>query len=293
MSTTTDFAPTTPRHDLSFGGIIRSELLKLLSIRSSRWTYAIMAAVTVGIAAQMSSATNFAWLEGGMTQEGMQAAAVNAVAISTDISVLVVSVLGVLVIAGEYSTGMIRTTFTVVPRRVPAVLAKFLVFALVTLVIGLVAVAIAISISVSLLAGNGIDVRLDDPYYWRAMVGSVVYLVLVGLISFGAGAILRNIVGGVALAIGLVFVIPVGLGLVAGVSTPAVWLQNLTLLLPFNLGRALTAHPGYSDFASPGEPVQIPDGVWVLEPWQGALGLAAWVAVLLITAIVLVKRRDA
>ena len=97
----------------------------------------------------------------------------------------------------------------------------------------------------------------------------------------------------VAVAIGIVLVLPIGLGLVSGASQALLWLQNLSLLLPFNLGRALTTHPGYADFASPGLPLQRPEGLWVLEPWQGALGLAAWVIVLLTTAIVLVKRRDA
>src|SRR5690606_2516707 len=100
--------------------------------RSTWWIYAVMVVVTVGVGAQMSDQVDFAWFDGDMTQIGKQAAAVNALTISTSLNVLIVSVLGVLVIAGEYSTGMIRSTFTAVPRRVPALLAKFLVFAVVT-----------------------------------------------------------------------------------------------------------------------------------------------------------------
>lgn len=293
MRTTPIRAFAVLRHDLSFGGIVRSEWVKLLSIPSTLWTYAVLVVLTVGITTQMSASTNFAWLEGGLTQPGMQAAGVNAVIISTDLNVLVVSVLGVLVIAGEYSTGMIRSTFTAVPRRVPALLAKFLVLAVVTFVVSALAVAIAIPISVSMLAGNGIDIRLNDSDYWRGMIGSVGYLVSIALIAFGIGAIVRNVVGGITMALGVVLVIPIGLGLVSGASQPLIWLQNLSLLLPFNLGRALNTHPGYADFASPGLPLPHPEGLWILEPWQGALGLVAWVMVLLTTAMVLVKRRDA
>lgn len=293
MSTTKASVFTASRHDLSFGGIVRSEWAKLFSVPSTFWMYALLVVLTVGVTTQMSFAANFTWLEGGLTQPGMQAAGVNAMVLSTDLSVLPVSVLGVLVIAGEYNTGMIRSTFTAIPRRIPALLVKFLVLAAVTFVVSALAVAIALPVSVGALAGNGIDVRLDDPDYWRGMVGSVGYLVSIALIAFGIGAIVRNVVGGITTALGVVLVVPVGLGLVSGASETLIWLKNLSLLLPLNLGRALNTHPGYADFASPGLPLQHAEGEWILEPWQGALGLAAWVAVLLTTAIVLVKRRDA
>lgn len=292
MSTTTIPTYAAPRRNLSFGGIIRSEWVKLISIPSNLWAYAVIFLLSVGITAQMSATTNFDWFEGGLSQMGMQAAGVNAVMLSTDLNAFAVSVLGVLVIAGEYTTGMIRSTFIAVPQRIPALLAKFLVLAVVTLLVAALALAIAIPISISLLAGNGIDIRLDDLHYWRGIIGSVGYLVAIGLIAFGIGAIVRHVVGGVAMTLGVVIVIPIGLGFV-GAGGSMLWLQNVTSLLPFNLGRALMMHPGYPDFASPGLPIQRPEGLWVLEPWQGALGLGVWVVVLFTTAIVLLKRRDA
>ncbi|RWZ67826.1 ABC transporter permease [Labedella populi] len=281
------------RHGLSLRGMIRSEWIKLRSIGSTWWMYAALLVMTVGIGTQMSSSTSFAWLgDEQPTQMGMQAAAVNAMILGADINVLVVGVLGVLVIAGEYNTGMIRSTFTAVPRRVPVLLAKAMVFAVVTFLVGILSLAITVPMSIGILAGNGIDVRLDDPHYWRAVIGSLVYVVLVGLIAFGIGAILRNIAGGIALALGLVLVAPIALGLVSGVG-PQLVLRNVSLLFPINLGRALTAHPGYPDFAAPGEPPVRLEGLLVLEPWQGALGLVVWVVVLFAAAVVLLKRRDA
>lgn len=293
MSTTITPVFTAAGRDVSLWGIVRSEWIKLRSVRSTWWVYAAMVVVTVGVGTQMSSSTSFAWFDGRIAQSGMQAAAANVVNISTDINVLVVSVLGVLVIAGEYSTGMIRSTFAAVPRRVPALLVKSLVFAVITFLVGALAVAITIPISLGLLAGNGIVVRLDDPHFWRAMAGSVGYLVLIGLIAFGIGAILRNVVGGIAVALGVVFVAPLAIGLLAGSLESQVWLRNAAALLPFNLGRAWTMHPGYAEFSSPGLPLERQEGLWVLEPWQGAVGLVAWVIVLFIVATVTLKRRDA
>jgi ABC-2 type transport system permease protein len=292
MTTATRSISTTPRHDVGFGGVVRSEALKLLSIRSTLWAYAVFAVITIGVTAQVSAATNFAWFDGEVSQAGMQAAAVDVVANSTVINVLVIGVLGVLVIAGEYSTGMIRSTFTAVPRRVPVLLAKYLVFGVVTTLVGLLALAIAIPISWGLLAGNDIHVQLNDPDYWRAAIGSVVYLTAVGLIALGIGTVFRSIVSGVTVTLGFLFVLPLALGLVGSALESQTWLRNIALVLPFNLGVALTTHPGWPEFASPGVPVEIEPGEWVLEPWHGALGLAVWVIALLVAAIALVKRRD-
>lgn len=292
MSTTSIPVITSPRRNLSFAGILLSEWIKLRSIRSTWWSYAVLVVLTVGLAVQLSSSLSFDWYDGTPSQAAMQAAGVNSVMIGVEIGVLVVSVLGVLVIAGEYGTGMIHSTFTAVPKRVPALLAKALVFAAATFAAAALALVVAVPISVGLLARNGVDVRLDEPEYWRAMIGGVGYLVLTGLMAFSVGALLRNTTGGIAVAVGLVFAAPLALSLVGGFASP-IWMQNLSALLPSNLGRALYAHPGYADFASPGLPLERPDGLWVLEPWQGALGLGLWVVVPFTVAVVMLKRRDA
>ncbi|WP_286793132.1 hypothetical protein [Microbacterium sp. UBA3394] len=291
MSTTTIAGAVAPRYGLSFGGIIRSEVLKLLSIPSTVWAYVVMAAITIGIAAQVSASTDFSWAEVEVSQAGMQATGAYALSISRNINVLVVSALGVLVIAGEYSTGMIRSTFTAVPRRVPAVIAKFLVFAAVTSLAGMLATVIALPITLPLLAENDVHVQAGDPHLWRVMIGTVGYLTAVGLISMGIGAVVRNVAGGLTAAFGLVVILPAALGLVGGLEQP-IWLQNAAVVLPLNLGAALTMHPGYPDFAAPGVEVVRPEGLWVLEPWHGAIGLAIWVVVALAAALVAVKRRD-
>ena len=278
---------------LSFTGIVRSEWIKLRSLRSTWWTFTVLVVITLGLGAQMSSALSFEGMDVMPTQAGMQAAGVHALLVSADFSALVVSVLGVLVIAGEYSTGMIHSTFTAVPRRSSALVAKSLVFAVVTFVACALALVMTIPVSVALLSGNNVDVRLDDAAYWLALLGSVVYLVSAGLIAFGIGAILRNTAGGVAVSLALVLAAPLVLDLLTSFSQQ-IWTQNQQALLPAALGRVLYAHPGYADFASPGRPLEVPpEGLWVLEPWQAAVGLAAWIAVLFTIAGVLIKRRDA
>lgn len=283
--------PFTPAgNGLGFGGIVRSEWVKLLSVRSTWWAYAILLVLTVGLAAQMSSSLSFAGVDGVPTQDAMQDLAVYAVMVSTDFGALIVSVLGVLVIAGEYGTGMIRSTLTAVPKRLPVLFAKALVFAVATFVVSALAFAVAVPISVGLLSGNGIAVRVDDPQYWLALLGGVGYLVLVGLIAFAIGALLRNTAGGIAVALGLVLAAPLALGLTLGFVQSA-WAENLAMLLPSTAGNLLFSYPTEQSWVNLAPPA-VGSG-WVTEPWQGGLVLIAWITVLLTTAAVLLKQRDA
>ncbi|MCR2784165.1 MULTISPECIES: ABC transporter permease [unclassified Microbacterium] len=290
MSTTTAHPALSPvGHDLRFTGVVRAEWIKLRSIRSTWWAYAILVVLTVGLGAQMSASLSFQGVDAVPTQDAVQDMAVYAVMVSTDVSTLIVSVLGVLVIAGEYGTGMIRSTLISAPKRVPALLAKALVFAVVTFVVSAVAFAITVPTSVGLFAGNGFDVALDDPQYWLALLGGVGYLVLVGLIAFGIGALLRNTAGGIAVAVGLVLAAPLALSLVLGFASSG-WVENVATLLPSIAGSLLFSYPTEQSWVD----LLPPESAgWLTEPWQGALVLVAWAVVLFTAAAVLLKRRDA
>ncbi|GAA1752568.1 ABC transporter permease subunit [Agromyces humatus] len=291
MTTATMPQEITPvARDLGFAGIIRSEWIKLRSVRSTWWSLAILLALTVGLGAQVSSSLSFQGVAGVPTQDAVQDLAVYAVMVSTDFGALIVGVLGVIVIAGEYGTGMIRSTLTAVPMRVPVLFAKALVLAAAIFVVSAVAFAVTVPISVGLLAGNGVAVRLDDPQYWLALLGGTGYLVLVGLIAFSIGAVLRNTAGGIAVALALLLAAPVALGLVLGL-TPSTWLETVSTLLPSLAGTVLYSYPTTQSWVNLST-VTADDG-WLTEPWQGALVLIVWVVVLFTAAAVLLRRRDA
>ncbi|MFG6402693.1 ABC transporter permease subunit [Microbacterium sp. P04] len=285
MSTSTPTRVFTPTgHDVSFGGAVRSEWIKLRTIRSTWWCYAILFVLVVGFSALLSSTLS---VEPAPTGAAAQSLAVQAVTISTTFGALVVSVLGVLIISGEYGTGMIRSTLTAVPKRLPALVAKALVFAIATFVVSAISFAVSVPISVALLSGKGLEIDLGDSQYWLALLGGVGYLVLVGLIAFSLGAIIRNTAGGVAVALGLVLAAPIVLSIISAL-TQLTWVLNLEKLLPSSAGGLLSTYPVSDAAAAP-----TPDGVWVLEPWQGGLILVVWFVVLFTTAAVLLKRRDA
>jgi ABC-2 type transport system permease protein len=263
---------------LTFGGILRSEFIKLRTLRSTIWCYGILLVVNVGLglllAALLANQT-------GVAGAG-QSFAVSIATLALGFSQLVVVVLGALVITGEYGTGMIRTTFTAVPSRLPALFGKALVFGVATAVIGGVSILLTALLSAPVLSVAGLSVDFGDGEYWIALLGATGYLALIGVFSFALGAIVRNSAGGIAAALGAVLVLPTIVSIFASVTQSSV-AQNISAFLPSNAGAQMYVYATKSIGSA--DPV-------VFEPWQGGLVLLAWVVVLLAVAAVLVKRRD-
>ena len=277
---------TAPRSGLSFGGILTSEWIKLMSLRSTIWCYSIVVFLTIVFSLIYGSTIT---LEGGipLDHDTQQAYAVQAATLGVGMSQLVVAVLGALVITGEYGTGMIRSTLTAVPTRLPALFGKIVVFGVVTFVISLVAIVVAALVSTPLLATNGVEADLGDPGYWSALVGAAGFLTLSGVFATAIGTIVRNSAGAIAIVLDLILVLPTVVQVFALITT-AEWVANLSAFLPSNAGSRMYAYVAENAAADP-----FGLGGIVLEPWQGALVLLAWVAALLALASVLLKRRDA
>jgi ABC-2 type transport system permease protein len=271
------------RSHLTFGGAVRSEWIKLVTLRSTMWCYAIMVLVSIGLGFLLAATVSNVTGGGQMSAADQQAIWLQTATLGIGFTQLVSVVLGALVITGEYGTGMIRSTFAAVPARVPALVAKGLVFGLVTFVVSLASIAATAVLVAPVITGNGVTPDLGDGRAWLAMVGGAGYLALVGLMAMAIGAIIRNSAGGIAAGLGLVLVAPTVLQIIAGV-TQAVWAQNVAAFLPSTAGGVMYAYPMNAT----------PSGseIIVLEAWQGALVLGGWVAVLAIVAGVLLKRRD-
>lgn len=275
---------------VSFARVVRSEWIKLRTLRSTVWSFAIIVVLTVLIGLLFASVYDSSFGP-EQDQAGQNTIALAAVTGGVSLTQLVAAVLGVLIISGEYTTGMIRSTLAAVPRRLPALWAKALVLAVCTFVIGLVASAVTLLITVPILAGKGIEPQLLDGDFVRSVLGTAAYLALIALLAYGLGVILRSSAGGIAAAAGLIFLVPTVLSIVAAVSGTA-WLSNAAAFLPSNAGARMYAYnAGEPDpFAAAGADLS---EVITLDAGQGALVLVAWVVVLLGVGAVLLKRRDA
>ena len=277
----------TAQSGLSFGGILRSEWIKLRTLRSTMWCYAIIIGLTIGFGFLLAVAMP----AGGMASQGVapsadaqQAAWLQVTTLGIGFGELVSAVLGALVITGEYGTGMIRSTLTAVPKRTPALLAKAIVFGVTTFVVSLVALVATALLTAPLMPAKDIHPDFGDSNFWLAIVGGAGYLALIGVLALAIGTIIRNSAGGISAALGLILVAPVVLQILAGVTRED-WAQNLGSFLPSSAGGRMYS---YAPAA-----IKPAEGVVSLDPGQGLLVLVVWFVVLFAIGAILLKRRDA
>ncbi|GAA2168595.1 ABC transporter permease [Actinomadura napierensis] len=193
-----------------------------------------------------------------------------------------VAILAVLAIGNEYGTGMIRTTFTAVPRRVTVLAAKGAVLAGTVMLAGAVAVPASLLAGRLVLPGNGFTaahghppISLADGPTLRAAVGSVLYLVLIALLALGVATAVRDSAAAIGTVLGLLYLLPI----VINVIGDPVWQRRLEKIAPMPAGLAVQAT---TDLA--GLPI---------SPWKGLAVLAGWAAAALLAATVLLRARDA
>jgi ABC-2 type transport system permease protein len=271
----------TPRTRIHTGRVTQlrvalSEWTKLRTLRSTR--YALLAGVLMTIAFAIIPAFVNAnrWSTMSLADKaGFHPLETSLIGVT--VAQLAIGVLGVLVISGEYSTGMIRSTFAAVPRRLPVLWGKAGVFGLVTLVLALPSTLIAFFAAQAILKGhsfNGHDIALSfsDPGVSRAVIGGALYLTLVGLFGLGLGAILRSTAGGISALAGILFVLPPLMNVL-----PSSWNNAISPYLPSNAGQAImqSGHPDHS-----------------LAPWTGLGVFAAYTAVAIVIAAIQLRRRD-
>ena len=274
---TLDARPATaaarPAH-LTFAHVVRSERIKFFSVRSTAWSLAITFLVMVGFAAILATAAVSAAEdpELGMVFSGTDVATGGYLFAS-----MVVAVLGVLIVSAEYSTGMIRSTFAAVPRRLPALAAKAIVLAVTTFVVGVLGVLVSYVVTLPILVPHDLQADLGSLETWRIFLGAGLYLAAIALLAFGLGALIRHSAGAITAALGVILLIPMLLAILGGWLT---WVTNVSPYLPTSAGERLMV----TDAA-------VVDGT--LAPWVGFGVLVGYVVVVNAVAAVLVRRRDA
>ncbi len=252
--------------------VARSEWTKLWSLRSTRWSLLAAVVAMAGLGIVISAVQMAHWDQ----LSPRDRATFDPIDVSLGgwhVAQLAIGVLGVLVISGEYSTGMIRSSFAAVPRRLPVLWAKGAVYAVVAFCLMLPAALIAFFASQAILTQHHVQTYISSPGVARAVVGSALFLTLTGLLGLGLGALVRNTAGGIATFAAVMFVLP-------GVTAllPASWGDAIDPYLPLSAGSAITSlHPDSSSLA----------------PWTGLGLFALYTAVVIAAAAVLLVRRDA
>ncbi|WP_435612852.1 ABC transporter permease [Streptomyces sp. bgisy159] len=256
-----------------FTGLLRAEWVKISSVRSTGWVLLMMLVASVGVAVAASAVTAAQWDSASAADRAKVVDDPLSVIFSAfGVGELIVCVLGVLVVTGEYSSGTIRASILAVPRRSPLLAAKAAVFALVTLAAGELTSFASFFAGAALLREHA-PVALGDPGVLRVVVGSGLFLAAMSLFALGVGALVRHTAGAIAAVIGFLLV----LAPLAG-SLPGAAGEKAAAFLPANAGQQIVfTHPA-------------PDSV--LTPWQGLGVCALWGAALITVAALLLRRRD-
>lgn len=278
--TTTVEAPArattrTGAQPVTFARTVAAEWIKLRSLRSTSWSLLAYVVIMVGIPLLMAIAT--AAFDGA--EPGPMPTLLSA---GTALGQLVVVVLGVLAVTGEYSTGLVRATFAAVPRRLPVLAAKAVVLAVVVAVSTVVAQGLTFLVTLPFHSRVTLPMDLGDAETIRLLVGPALYMAAVALLGLGVGALMRHTAGAITTVVGLLLVVESVI-----VVFPQRAVQVISSLLPSTAGSRV--HYDSEMLAMMDE---LTNGV-ALTPWQGYGVLLAWVAVLLTAAAVLLRHRDA
>jgi len=254
---------------------LHAEWTKLRTVPSTAWLLLTLIALTVGASALATAVVKCPASCGEDTTKLSLT--------GIPLGQAAVAVLAVLVMSGEYSSGMIRVTLTAVPRRVTALAAKAIILTGVVLAAGAVSVLGSVLAGRYILPGNGftkvngaLALSLGDGPTLRAAAGSVLYLALIGLFSLGLATALRDSGASIAVMLGLLYIVPLLTDL--GTLDPR-WEHRLQQWGPMTAGLAIQATKDLK---------KLPIG-----PWQGLGVLAVWTAAALLAGGLLLRLRDA
>ena len=253
---------------------LHAEWTKLRTAPGTLWLLLAVVALTVALSAGAAAAVRCP--SAGC---GQDPARISLTGI--ELGQVIVAVLAVLVISGEYGTGMIRTTLAAMPRRTTVLAAKAAILTGLVLAAGTIAVLASVLAGRLILPGHGFTaahgyppLSLGDGPVLRAAAGSVLYLALIALLSLGAATIVRDSAVAVGAVLGLLYLFPI----IAVVTDPH-WRRHLEQIGPMSAGLAIQATTGLRSLP--------------VSPWAGLGVLAAWAAAALLAGGLLPRLRDA
>ena len=249
-----------------FGDALHAEWTKLRTVPSTAWLLATTAVITVAGSAVIASAVKCPATCGADPAKNSLTGVMLGQA--------TIAVLAVMVMTGEYSSGMIRTTLAAMPRRTATLAAKASVLTGAVLLTGAIAVLGSVLAGQFLTAGNGftaahgfLPVTLAHAPVIRAAAGSVLYLGLIALLSLGIATAVRDSGAAITLVLGLLYVLPI----IGGLLLSPAWTRRFDRYSPMSAGLAIQATRNLGKL-----PIGPWEGLGVLACWAGAAMLAGW-----------------
>jgi ABC-2 type transport system permease protein len=262
-------APSAP-YRVNFIRVVRSEAIKLFSLRSTWWSLGVTVLLAVGISFLVAVLTNSVPEEfrGQVPMNPM-----SAVTAPLQFTMLVAGILGAMAITGEYSTGMIRSSLTAEPRRGAVLLAKALVVAVTLMAVTVVTSLLSILVVTPLYGGDGFAWD-DAELTWIPLAFTIIAIATFALLGLGWGFLIRNGAGAIAATVGILFVLPIVMSLFAIGGESWQWLIDLYDYLPSSAAAGLTTDPS-------------------ADTLRNAIVLLAWPVAALLGGWTVLRARDA
>jgi ABC-2 type transport system permease protein len=263
-----------PTHDPGFTDLLHSEWTKFRTLRSTWWSLAAMLVISLGmsIAATAVYTAEFDTVDPSVRAQFRDDTIGLFLQPGSQFGQLAITVLGVLLIATEYSTGMIRATVLAAPRRTPVLLAKAGVLAGVVFLLSEVIAWISFLVNSS-IARKHVDVTLSTPGTLRAIIGFGLIMAMTALISLALGALLRHTAAAISIALGMNVVVPTLIGLIPGKTG-----DYLSYAMPSRAGQLIMDRT-----EAAGTPY---------TQWTGLGIVTLWTVGLMLLALWSVKKRD-
>ncbi|MFH8619037.1 ABC transporter permease [Streptomyces sp. NPDC017979] len=244
-----------------------AEWFKLRTLRSTWWTLAAAfgANVTFGLLYGTMIRTNAA----DYRTEDFDPVLTGFAGVS--LGQLAVVCLGVMAVAGEHTTGLVRSSLIAVPDRTAYWTAKVAVLGAVTLAVAL-PTAFATFFTAQTAMGGELNASLGDPGALRAVFGFALHLTLLCLVSAGVAAVLRSTIASLAVLVPLFFVIGDVLATLPGITAAGRFLPHLA-------GSRLMS--------------TVPFDRIDYGPQTGLVVILTWTAAAVLAGLLALRRRDA
>jgi ABC-2 type transport system permease protein len=253
---------------------LHAEWTKLRTVASSGWLMVLVVGLTIGASTIVDVVVKCPMsCDADTTRLSLS---------GVQLSQAAVAIFAVVFVSGEYSSGMILSTLTAMPRRWSMLAAKAAVVAGVVLVAATVGVLGSLLAGRLIMPGNGFSVAhgflplsLYHGATMRAAVGSVLYLTLIALLSLGLATAFRESAVAITVVLGLLYVVP----LIGDLVLNAHWAHRIGRYSPGDAGLAVQITKNLD---------KAPIG-----PWAGIGVLACWALAALLTGGLLLRCRDA
>ncbi|WP_022874522.1 ABC transporter permease [Glutamicibacter mishrai] len=269
------------RGKVTFRGVLRSEAIRMFSLKSTGILLAIAVVLYVaiavigtwGVGSLMQSMGDVSQMEGmsSMAQPGFASETIGSGLV---FSQLILGVLGVLLFSGEFTTGSAVSTFLASPQRLRVMSAKIVLIVVLTGLTQLVSSLLAFVAAKPIAENYDLVLDFGGESFQSVLWYGTLAVIMAALIGLALGVLLRNSAGGITILAGVFFVLPI---ITAILGSLVDWSKNISAFLPDQLGMSLAT------------PLSVPTE---LELWQQLAGVAGWIVIPLVLGAVLLAKRD-